>query len=464
MHRYTKRPGCRRLPVWQSIVSALVACVACPGDTFADELKIRKQDQIRNYRGSLLSIDALRGVMLLDDGTTLEFRLDDVVTLIIASPMRVTTTAGETAIGIFDISRESLHLNSPTFGQTTFARSLLHSAKRMPHGGDDPAVPPPESLALRAKGTSGDTGTQDSAEAKPRTMKSPEAPARQPSGVAPHEFEAEDALLRQEKVSLPRGAIELEGGFSLSHRDASAPLLGPDKTRALTLSGTLRYGITDTTTGYLSVPLSSKYREIQNDIDSTTTERRSGLGDVALGLSHQLRDEDKSGPSVMFGLNLKSHTGKSPYGDIGEKPATGSGHWELTPSVSFVRSLDPAVLFFSVGYTKVFGRAVPKPPEVAATSDFVTATPGNSITIGAGIGISLNEKVAFGLKSIAQHTARSKFNGTQYGASTTSVIVQGTLDYVLDKMSYIEPYIAFGVTKDAPDATFGIAYVRRLGK
>jgi hypothetical protein len=74
-------------------------------------------------------------------------------------------------------------------------------------------------------------------------------------------------------------------------------------------------------------------------------------------------EEDADWPDVVWSLRVKAPTGRSPYGiklvqsagnnnlSLPDRLPTGNGVWGITTGLSFVKTVDPAVLFASVGYT-----------------------------------------------------------------------------------------------------------------
>ncbi|WP_230370715.1 hypothetical protein [Paludibacterium denitrificans] len=68
-------------------------------------------------------------------------------------------------------------------------------------------------------------------------------------------------------------------------------------------------------------------------------------------------------PDIVWSLHAKAPTGSNPYGiklipsagndnlSVPERLPTGNGVWAYSTGLSFVKTVDPAVLFASVGYT-----------------------------------------------------------------------------------------------------------------
>ena len=77
-------------------------------------------------------------------------------------------------------------------------------------------------------------------------------------------------------------------------------------------------------------------------------------------------------PDLILELNVKSRTG--------DDPLLGSGHWNVGGGIRFVRTIDPAVFFASLGYT--------------VTLEHNDRNPGNQFNYQFGMGFSLNDRVS----------------------------------------------------------------------
>ncbi len=266
----------------------------------------------------------------------------------------------------------------------------------------------------------------------------------------------EEVFLRQEKV-LDNGQIEF--GFSVINRDRSAPLLGADKTRLLIPSLSLRYNLFDDLLCFVKIPYVFSWRELPEDIDYTRNHENHGLGDISFGLNYQLLKESADIPSVMLSLSVKSNTGSSPYNTDVNDESIGTGHWQINPGISIVKTIDPIVLFGGFYYGYSFPRMIDKPLELESELDKVKNCPGDEFTLVFGTGFSPNEKLAMSFKFSGSYILRNKIENKDIGDIKTPFYLDTTLDYMISKNNYIEPSFSFGINNDAADLIMSLSYV-----
>lgn len=175
----------------------------------------------------------------------------------------------------------------------------------------------------------------------------------------------------------------------------------------LTLSGSLRYGLTDKlelgvrapfihrANNLITVPIGS-----QSQVEQSTSAQGTGLGDIELSARYQLLAAHGGLPYLIGNLQVVTPTGGNPF-NVPRRPtgeeleaATGAGFWGVSPSVTAILPTDPAVLFGTIGYTKNFGRSFG-----ARIGDVLVdrVEPGDALSFSAGIGISLNQRTSINL-------------------------------------------------------------------
>jgi hypothetical protein len=185
--------------------------------------------------------------------------------------------------------------------------------------------------------------------------------------------------------------MEAEVGIAYSD-NAQYGLLGY-KDRSVTFSFTARLGLTDKLLTFVTVPIALSWRETPGSIKSST-QQLTGLGDVRFGLQYQLLTERVIRPDLMFSLTARTDTGKSPYGVPYTVAPLGTGHWQIEPGLSLVKTYDPVVFFGSLSYTHYFpghGRQ-----------------PGDAINPQLGTGFALNDEVAMSFRVVGSYIFRYK--------------------------------------------------------
>jgi Putative MetA-pathway of phenol degradation len=239
---------------------------------------------------------------------------------------------------------------------------------------------------------------------------------------------------------------------------------------------TVRAGVTDAFEVNVRIPYSLRFDRFSQGTGADTVTKsvdEAGLGDIEGGFLVHLLKEEQSRPQVMLGLKIKSRTGKDPYGlateVIGGDASTpgkefpaelplGSGHWALEPSLTLVRTVDPAVVFFNLSYFLHLERDIP---------GFGKIDPSDSIGYSFGMAYAINDKVAFSTAfdqkffTKAERTvagdARSIPNSN---ITIASLLIGGT--YVLSDRLSVNLSVGIGMTEDAPDMQVGLKFPMRF--
>ena len=200
------------------------------------------------------------------------------------------------------------------------------------------------------------------------------------------------------------------------------------------------------------------------------------LGDVSFAVAYKAVQEDNDWPDIVASLRVKAPTGEEPYGiklvtqdgndnlSYPEKMATGTGLWSINPSVSFVKTVDPAVLFASLSYTYYFSGDF---DDISASQTIIQ--PG-SVQLGAiwgfgvGTAFALNDRLSVGLSYSQQigSASRTKLEGGQWqdiaGSKSNVAVFNVGMTYALNKHLSIVPNLAVGLTPDTADYAVSIKF------
>ena len=229
--------------------------------------------------------------------------------------------------------------------------------------------------------------------------------------------------------------------------------LGPVFTfRAADANLLIRYGLAEDLEFNFAVPL--VYTERELDIRPVTLTAQGttifpsfsrevdvGLGDINWALRYAAIHEEGAIPEVTLNVNAKSDTGD-------EHRALGTGNWYVGTGVSLVKTIDPVVLFGSLGYTWTLGTLE------LAEGDF---DPGDQILYSIGMGFSLNDRVSFSMAMAGAAIRRNELNGSEISGSGLDVnSLQFTTTVQLAKRVYLEPFVGFGLTDEASDFLVGV--------
>ncbi len=282
--------------------------------------------------------------------------------------------------------------------------------------------------------------------------------------------EAEDAkrqmdmFLREQTVLFKRGELEFELGLNYSQDTAVATCFNADDssafcpkgskpipklhTRSVDTSFDVTYGIADD----LALSLSFPYSYNEQEVDSTSFDvevpvRHSdqlGIGDVSGSLRYTAWHEKGSVPGTTLSVSAKSTTGD-------EKNQLGTGFWNVGAGLSLTKTFDPVVFFGSVGYT--------------ATIQDGGVNPGDQISYSFGGGFSLNDRVSVSTAFSGSTVLRSEVNGQEIPGSAQDISsLQFSSTIKISKALFVEPFVAFGLTRESGDYTVGLRVPYRFGE
>jgi hypothetical protein len=219
-------------------------------------------------------------------------------------------------------------------------------------------------------------------------------------------------------------------------------------------SATARIGLSHGLQVDIRVPVARQTQSVITADNKEETARESGLGDVEVALSRQLRHSGGRGPDVLGSLRWKTTTGANSLALDGGL-VLGTGYDSLATSVTAVKVLDPAVLFGGLSYTYSL------PTEAAAGK----LQPGNSYGFNVGLAIALNLNTSLSFTYEQQFVHRSVLNESAILGSdlSTGVFSVGASVGLNDTRS-LNFSMGVGVTEDSPDLllNFSVPLRKRL--
>lgn len=319
-----------------------------------------------------------------------------------------------------------------TRNDATRAANEAQTKKSEPNG--KATLKPAETLAqaelsgISARGVSSPGNQKTDTQKKPETI-----------GEKPELRTAEQVFLRDQAVLLKKRQMTLELGLLYARDDEKegAISLGPSllqaKSNTFTSNFSVRYGLMDNLQAFSSIPLTHQSQTLsqgsQDLIDSNVTR----WGNVTAGLRYAALAEGLGYPSVILSLN-------------GAFP-TNSGAYGAGASIALTKSIDPAVLFFNLGYTHYFNDE---------TIDLTQATADDQYNVTGGIAYALNDTLTLSTRLSAVFTSRSRLRNNFTLASRELYNLEFALTSFLTEGLYIEPSVGFGLNDDAPDLTIGL--------
>lgn len=293
-------------------------------------------------------------------------------------------------------------------------------------------------------------------------------------------FQAERAILeRQGGVLVPAGQLVLEPSFQYTYGSrnlldlSGVQFLGAIFIGRINVAGIdrevfspsldLRYGLHRRVEFEANIPYAWRTDHFASDVGGEDQDldyiSGQGIGDIQFGLFSQLLYQEKWWPDVVLNVQAKAPTGKDPFDvDENELPR-GLGTWGLSGGLTFVRTLDPAVVFGSIRYLwdieKDFGSSV-------GTIDY-----GDTVEYSLGLALALNERLA--LTMSLQHSltdfTRQEFDGSRrklVGSDLNAARLFIGGSYRMSEMLTVNLNAGIGITEDAPDFQIELSVPLRL--
>jgi hypothetical protein len=445
---------------------ALILALHAPGPARADSFAAKSGAQLS---GKVIELKQGAVAILGNDGTITTVNWSDIRTLKINDHVLVTLDTGETLAGLLTVQGGFVYLTSPSLGTVSIAQNKIVSITRkktevLPFAVAAAAAQPQEMGSIRGRG---DQGTPPAEEKKAGAKKAKkEESAQQPETATEtgqpsatigqkEEKRPEQTFVRSDQVVLPQGKLETELGVTYYDNSHLGLGLQGARDRLLVFPFTARYAFTDRFLGVVTVPGAVAWRDIPTFSGTTSNEafggtkahEASGLGDVSFGMQYQIFTERAVRPALMVYLLGASDTGKGGFLLPYTQTPLGSGFWQINPGVSFVKTVDPVVLFGSLSYTHFFDK-----------SGF---QPGEAVNPILGVGFAVNDEIAISFKLAGSIITRPQFHGQEFGETLSPFSFYFTLDKYITNNSYLEPSVGIGLTSDAPDFIFGLTYVYR---
>ena len=278
-------------------------------------------------------------------------------------------------------------------------------------------------------------------------------------------------------ILVGKGTLIVEPGFEYTHIDSqSLDITGFSVLPSLVIgliqvqkikrdiwtpSVSFKYGIFDSFEVDLKVPFSYRTNEYSIGSGEDTESKDvsdTGLGDIEGTFRTQLAYQKKLGWDILAAVRIKSDTGKDIF-EIktveiqgnqipDDELPTGSGFWGVEPSFTFVKGVDPAVIFFSIGYFWHIER------DISGVGD---VDPSDSINFSLGSAFALSDKIVLSTSYEQKFFTEADIDGRKQKDSditVASLSFGGT--YVLDSQKSVNISVSIGMTDDSPDVQVGV--------
>jgi hypothetical protein len=195
----------------------------------------------------------------------------------------------------------------------------------------------------------------------------------------------------------------------------------------------------------------------------------SGLGDIeAYYYYHAIREGRWRPwvPDVILRAGVKFPTGKDPYhlnrrfdDDFGTQVATefptGTGHYGITFGGTFIKSIDPTVVFLNLAYYYNFPRYV----GTVGGISYGDIKLGNSFEYSLGMVIALQERLSINFQYNQRIVGRTTSNGTPLtDTSLNAISFKFGATYVFSPRLTVDFVVGIGLNDDAPRASFLVRF------
>lgn len=264
-------------------------------------------------------------------------------------------------------------------------------------------------------------------------------------------------------VLLAPGTYELEMGLMYQHTRNSTLLTNVGyfqrstyEAKRLETSLSARGGLYDRLEGSLSIPLTYSYVK---DVSTNTYVRDADswdIGDTSLSLQYLLLSEGEEYPATAANIGVIVPTGKKRYYDVTDRwldPLNNSsGHWGLSLGTSFVRTLDPAILFGGLSFQHLFPRTI----------DGYNIKPGWGLNGYFGVGFALNEKLSLGSRLGFGYYSEMSADGVMIeGSDSEPMDLSFSTSYRATENWVATPQITFNLNADAGASALSLKLTRR---
>ena len=242
----------------------------------------------------------------------------------------------------------------------------------------------------------------------------------------------ERALVREGSLLLSPKKVEVEPNVVYSHNSGDAGFRRTSYGPSLTVRAGLPWR------SQVEVEFPYVIERIRG-ADGTTSS--SGIGDMSMRVSHQLRSEKGMWPSLVGSLGYQSATGRNTSYEQGPLVAHGSGFPSLQGSLSVIKRADPLVFFGNYSYTHIYGR------EKAGAAIQPGSVSGFRIGVALATAPATSLRAGFNLNFLSA----TKVYGRPVPTEDTNAFFEIGGSAVLTESTALDVAIAVGVTRSAPD-------------
>ncbi len=263
-------------------------------------------------------------------------------------------------------------------------------------------------------------------------------------------------FLRTVTPLLKSGQWQFDTGVSYSINETERPaILGPILTEQQfqfrTLNSILgfRYGVSERLQWFGNTSVGWQSTQVSDGINLATTDK-GGIGDLVTGFNYLLCKESECTPAVITTFDMIAPTGNARSPGLVFDSGTGIGAWAFSSDVLMVKSFDPIVTFWGLGYRTFL--------EGEYSSQRVKI--GDSIQYNLGVGLGVNQNITLSSSLLGAYVLDTQVDSQRIPGSAGDLISVRLAATIIKKRKIVEPFVSFGLTDRAPDASLGVVWTR----
>lgn len=283
----------------------------------------------------------------------------------------------------------------------------------------------------------------------------------QPQDATPPETFGQEELsppltyLRGSTVLLKPGQIE--GRLTFSYTPTRISQYGQYQRRLYTAALSLNAGLHERLEGWVYIPYgyATGHTTSLVHINYLGRSEKHELMDIGMGFNFLILPESVEFPEMTLSISGTAPTGDSPY-LYDELLNLGGGHWTATAGLNFVRSVDPAILFWGVSATHTW-------PSHVYDQTFSFASSGWSWDYYFGLGMAVNDRLSFSARMLGGYRPALQYNDDNEGRFSNDPMWAGFgFAYRMNETVVVEPQVLFGLNDDAGDTRISVAFSKKF--
>lgn len=260
-----------------------------------------------------------------------------------------------------------------------------------------------------------------------------------PIGTAPEQRSASEVFLRDQRVLQDPHQFTFDVGLVYTRRDTplvveqgGSSVLGNAESEAFTTQLIGRYSVSRDTELFASTSYSGKRANLYAGATRQSRASRRELDDIGVGVRHTLVHEGAGRPDVILSLDARLPTGET-------SRAIGAG-------VTLVKSLDPVVLFGTLGMRRTFSRDF---------TDVTRLEPRHRTDVTLGYAFALNDALSLNMAVDSSFSRAASFTNAVLRSSYVATLQTG-LTVRVARGIYLQPSVRYRLTGPGTGFALGL--------